>query len=98
MSTSLDNNPDANQRLLDIYERTIARSQQADAARAAHLDANGGIYRPTIRGEVGALQKKWADEDKVRSEAEAKAPPPATAAAKPANSFKTKSGVTWSVH
>jgi hypothetical protein len=96
MSTSLENNPEANQRLLDIYQRTIERSQQADAARAAHLEANGGIYRPTIRGEVGQLQKKWADEDKARTETEAKAP---AAVAKPAaNSFKTKSGVTWSVH
>jgi hypothetical protein len=96
MSTSLENNPDANQRLLDIYQRTIERAQQADAARAAHLDANGGIYRPTIRGEIGSLQKKWADEDKARGEPDIK---PSAGAAKPAaNTFKTKSGVTWSVH
>jgi hypothetical protein len=97
MSTSLENNPEANQRLLDIYQRTIERSQQADAARAAHLEANGGtIYRPSIRSEINALGKKWADEDKARTETEAKAP---AAVAKPAaNSFKTKSGVTWSVH
>lgn len=95
MSTSLENNPEANQRLLDIYQRTIERAQQADAARQAHLDANDGIYRPSIRGEIGQLQKKWADEDKARVEPELKS----TAAAKPpANAFKTKSGVTWSVH
>ncbi|MCP1937398.1 hypothetical protein J2R95_003193 [Bradyrhizobium japonicum] len=98
MSTSLDNSPGANQRLLDIYERSIARAQQADQVRQQHLDANGGIYRPSVRGEVSQLQKKWADEDKVRGEAEAKAPAAAPAAKPAANTFKTKSGVTWSVH
>lgn len=96
MTTSLNNSREANERLLAIYERTIQRAQEAEASRAAHLESNGGIYRPTIRGEVGSLQKKWADEDKVRGEAEAKTQ---AAPAKPAaNSFKTKSGVTWSVH
>jgi hypothetical protein len=96
MSTSLENNPQANQRLLDIYERTIARAQEADAARQKHLDANDNIYRPSIRGEINALGKKWADEDKSRVEPEIKS---SAAASKPAaNTFKTKSGVTWSVH
>lgn len=99
MSTSLNNDPGANQRLLDIYERSIARAQQADQVRQQHLDANGGrIYQPSIRGEIGQLQKKWADEDRARSEAEAKAPSAAPAAKPAANTFKTKSGVTWSVH
>lgn len=79
MATSLENSPDANQRLLDIYERTIQRAQQADAARQKHLDANDGIYRPSIRGEIGALQKQWADEDMARKE-----PARAPATAKPA--------------
>lgn len=95
MTTSLENNPEANQRLLGIYERSIQRAQQADEARQAHLDSNDGIYRPTIRGEIGKLQSKWSAEDQARGEAEAKAP---TTTAKPANTFKTKSGVTWSVH
>jgi hypothetical protein len=98
MSTSLDNQPEANQRLLDIYERTIKRAQEAEGARQSHLDSNDGIYRPSIRGEIGSLGTKWAAEDKARNEAEAKAPPAAASAAKPANTFKTKSGVTWSVH
>jgi hypothetical protein len=98
MSTSLDNQPEANQRLLDIYERTIKRAQEAEGARKSHLDSNDGIYRPSIRGEIGALGTKWAEEDKARNEAEAKAQPAASAPAKPANAFKTKSGVTWSVH
>jgi hypothetical protein len=99
MSTSLNNDPGANQRMLDIYDRMIARAQQAEQARAAHLDTNGGIYRPSIRTELGTLQKKWADEDKARNEAESKAPPAAAAPSKSnSNTFKTKSGVTWSVH
>jgi hypothetical protein len=98
MSTSLDNQPEANQRLLDIYERTIKRAQEAEGARQSHLDSNDGIYRPSIRGEIGSLGTKWAAEDKARNEAEAKAPPAAASAARPANTFKTKSGVTWSVH
>jgi hypothetical protein len=79
MSTSLDNSPEANQRLLDIYERTIKRAQEADVVRQTHLQNNDNIYRPSIRGEINSLGTKWADEDKVRAEAEAKAPPPATA-------------------
>jgi hypothetical protein len=98
MTTSLNNSPEANQRLIAIYERTVQRAQEAELARQAHLDGNGGIYRPTIRGEIGQLNKKWADEDKARGEAEAKAPAAAPAAKPAANSFKTKSGVTWSVH
>jgi hypothetical protein len=102
MTTSLNNSPEANQRLIAIYERTVQRAQEAELARQAHLDTNGGIYRPTIRGEIGQLNKKWADEDKARGEAEAKAPAAAAATAAPAkantNTFKTKSGVTWSVH
>jgi hypothetical protein len=99
MTTSLENNPEANQRLISLYERTIQRAQEADKARQSHLEANDGIYRPSIRKEIGSLQTKWADEDKARGEAEAKAPAAAAPAAKPAsNSFKTKSGVTWSVH
>lgn len=100
MTTSLENNPDANKRLLGIYERSIQRAQEADVARQSHLDSNDGIYRPSIRKEIGNLQTKWAVDDKARNEAEAAAPPPAAAAAtKPAaNTFKTKSGVTWSVH
>jgi hypothetical protein len=78
MSTSLNNDPGANQRMLDIYDRMVNRAQQSEQARAAHLDANGGIYRPTIRTELGTLQKKWAEEDKARNEAETKAPPAAT--------------------
>jgi hypothetical protein len=83
MTTSLENSPEANQRLLGIYERTIQRAQQADQARQSHLDSNGGIYRPTIRGEINQLSSKWADEDKA---AEAKAPPAAT---KPASQATT---------
>jgi hypothetical protein len=85
MTTSLENSPEANQRLLSIYERSIQRAQQADQARQAHLDNNGGIYRPTIRGEINQLSTKWADEDKARGEAEAKAP----AATKPASQATT---------
>jgi hypothetical protein len=99
MSTSLNNDPGANQRMLDIYDRMIVRAQAAEQARAAHLASNGDIYRPSIKSEIGSLQKQWADEDKARNEAEAKATPAAAAsAAKPSNTFKTKSGVTWSVH
>jgi hypothetical protein len=99
MTTSLNNSPEANQRLIAIYERTIQRAQEAELARQAHLDTNGGIYRPTIRGEIGQLNKKWADEDKARGEAEAKSPAATAAPAKAnTNTFKTKSGVTWSVH
>jgi hypothetical protein len=98
MTTSLENNKDANQRLLSIYERSIQRAQEADTARQSHLDSNDGIYRPTIRKEIGNLQTKWAADDKARNEAEAAAPPPAAAAKPAANAFKTKSGVTWSVH
>jgi hypothetical protein len=82
MTTSLDNSPEANQRLLSIYERSIQRAQEADLARQAHLQSSpDNIYRPSIRGEIGALGSKWAAEDKARGEAEAKAP---AAAAKPA--------------
>jgi hypothetical protein len=98
MTTSLNNSPEANQRLIAIYERTVQRAQEAELARQAHLDTNGGIYRPTIRGEIGQLNKKWADEDKARGEAEAKAPAAAAPAKANTNTFKTKSGVTWSVH
>jgi hypothetical protein len=101
MTTSLDNSPDANQRLLSIYERSIQRAQEADAARQAHLqNSPDNIYLPSIRGEIGALGTKWAAEDKARGEAEAKAPPAAAAksAAPKVNTFKSPSGKTinWS--
>jgi hypothetical protein len=101
MSTSLDNQPEANQRLLDIYERTIKRAQEAEGARKAHLDSNDGIYRPSIRGEIGSLGTKWAEEDKARNEAEAKAAPAAAtakSAAPKTNTFTSPSGkkINWS--
>jgi hypothetical protein len=96
MSTSLNNDAGANQRMLDMYDRVVARAQQAEQARAAHLDANGGIYRPSVKSEIGALQKQWAAEDKARNAAEAKAAPAAAPAKANTNTFKTKSGVTWS--
>jgi hypothetical protein len=100
MSTSLNNDPGANQRMLDIYDRMIVRAQAAEQARAAHLASNGDIYRPSIKSEIGSLQKQWADEDKARNEAEAKAAPAAKAAstAPKVNTFKSPSGKTinWS--
>jgi hypothetical protein len=96
MATSLENNPQANQRLLDIYQRTAERAQAADQARQAHLDANDGIYRPTIRSDIGKLQTKWAGEDKARNETETKAP--AAKAAPKTNTFTSPSGkkINWS--
>lgn len=104
MSTSLNNEPGANQRMLDIYDRIIARAQQAEEVRAAHLAANGDIYRPSVRSEIGKLSKQWAAEDKARNEAEAKAAAAApAAAAKPGaapktNTFTSPSGkkINWS--
>jgi hypothetical protein len=103
MSTSLNNEAGANQRMLDMYDRVVARAQQAEQARAAHLDANGGIYRPSVKSEIGALQKQWAAEDKARNAAEAKAAADAPAASKSGaapktNTFTSPSGkkINWS--
>lgn len=74
MATSLSNNPDANQRLLDIYERANARVMEAEALRQKHVDGNGGIITPKFRGELSQLSSKWSAEDKQRNEAEAKMP------------------------
>jgi hypothetical protein len=103
MSTSLNNDAGANQRMLDMYDRVVSRAQQAEQARAAHLAANDGIYRPSVRSEIGALQKQWAVEDKARNEAEAKAAAAAPAAPKSGtapktNTFTSPSGkkINWS--
>jgi hypothetical protein len=66
--------PDANQRLLDIYERSNERVMEAEAVRQKHVEDHGGIVTPSFRAELGKLSSRWADEDKKRNEAEAKQP------------------------
>lgn len=97
MAASLDNSPEANQRLLDIYSRVQARAQEAEAVRQKHLADNNGVYMPSFRKEIADLNSKWAADNKAREEAAAKtAPAAAQPASKPTKAFKTKNGVNWS--
>jgi hypothetical protein len=95
MATSLSNDPAANMRLLDIYERSNNRVLEAEALRQRVADANGGVLPPSFRTELGSLRKKWSEEDKARDTAPPASTTPAAKTDKP-NTFKTKSGVTWS--
>lgn len=99
MSTSLDMSPAANQRMLDIYDRMNKRNAEAEAVRAKHLEANGGIYMPGFRKEIADLNKRWEQENKER-DASVKSSPDAQTSKAQTNSFTSKSGKTinWSVH
>jgi hypothetical protein len=86
MSTNLSNDPKANQRLLDIYERNNKRVMEAETLRQEVATANNGVIPSGFRGELGKLRKKWMDEDSTRDAADAaaaKASAPPAAAPKP---------------
>jgi hypothetical protein len=57
MSTSLSNTPEANQRLLDIYDRANKNVQEAEAIRAAHVEKHG-VIMPSFRGELAELSAR----------------------------------------
>jgi hypothetical protein len=55
MSTSLSNSREANQRLLDIYDRANRNVQEAETLRAKHVEENGGRIMPSFRQELSDL-------------------------------------------
>lgn len=96
MATSLSNSPEANQRLLDIYERANRNVQEAEALRAVHVAKSGGIIMPSFRSELADLSTKQLKAAQDEAAARAKTAP-AAATSPNTKSFKTKSGVSWSV-
>jgi hypothetical protein len=97
MSTSLSNTPEANQRLLDLYDRSNKHIQEAEALRAAHVAKNDGVIMPSFRQELSELSNRQLKA--AQEEAAARtAAPAAMTAQKPVNTFTTKSGKTlnWS--
>jgi hypothetical protein len=96
MATSLKNTPEANARLLDIYERANKNTQEAEALRAQHVNDNGGIIKPSFREELANLSAKQLKAAQEEAAARTKAAAPAAAPAKQPSTFKTKSGISWS--
>jgi hypothetical protein len=90
MSTSLSNEPAANKRLLDIFERANNNVQEAEAIRAAHVSANGGIIMPSFRQELGELSAKHLKAAQADASAHSTAPA-ATATTAP----KAGSTLVW---
>jgi hypothetical protein len=80
MATSLSNSPEANARLLDIYERSNKYVQQAEELRAAHAASNEGIIRPGFRKELSDLSQRQLEEAKAEAAARASAPAASTSA------------------
>jgi hypothetical protein len=98
MSTSLSNTPEANQRLLDLYERSNRHIQEAEALRAAHVAKNDGVIMPSFRQELGELSQKHLKQSQEEAAARTAAAPAAMTAQKPVNTFTAKNGKTinWS--
>jgi hypothetical protein len=88
--------PEANKRLLDIFERANNNVQEAEALRAQHVAANNGIIMPSFRQELGELSAKHLKAAQEEAAARTKAAAPAAAPAKQPSTFKTKSGISWS--
>jgi hypothetical protein len=97
MSSSLSNTPEANQRLLDIFERANKHVLEAEALRAAHVEKNDGIIRPSFKQELAELSAKHLKADQDAAAARTTAPAAMTAQ-KPVNTFTAKNGKTinWS--
>lgn len=81
MATSLSNDPAANQRLLDIYERSNKYVQQAEDLRAEHVNANGGRVMPGFRKELSDLSVRQAEEAKAEAAARTSVPAASTTTA-----------------
>ncbi len=96
MATSLKNSPEANAKLLDIYERANKNVQEAEALRAQHVASNSGIIRPSFRQELADLSARHL---KAAQEAATPVGSPSQPSQPAGNTFKTKSGKTlnWSL-
>ncbi len=96
MASSLKNSPEANAKLLDIYDRANRHVQEAEALRAQHIESNGGIIRPTFRKELSDLSARQLKDAQEASQPIASPTQPS----QNSNTFKTKSGKTlnWSLN
>jgi hypothetical protein len=89
MSTSLDNNPDANQRILDIYDRAHRRAVEADDLRQQYVQDHGQLDE----GFRSLLAQRWTPENKridaanAEREKAASKPPAATGKRPPLDSI-----------
>lgn len=74
MSTSLNNSPEANQRLLDIYTRSNEKVQALEALRAKHEAAHDGVIMPSFRKDMATLEQRLLAEDRAKTAAAPAAP------------------------
>jgi hypothetical protein len=92
----LNNTPEANQRIIDIYKQLHNRRVELDNARQAYVDDAEAHPLGLDNGFRKQINDKWAAENAARDKALSSGESaPARVAPK---SFKTQSGVSWSIN